>query len=98
MKQADIDRYADNIVKHVAAQIDFALQPIRKRLDELEAMPKSVYRGTWAANEHYEKGNQVSHSGSLWLSTNSNFNSKPGTSSSWKMVDKRGRAELHEHA
>jgi hypothetical protein len=48
------------------------------------------YRDVFAAGEQYQRGDLVTHDGSLWLAL-ADTEAQPGAEGGWKLVTKRGR-------
>lgn len=93
MKFRDMEAVAKAIAPHIKA--------LAARLDQLEsqiagasaqtANLADAYDGVWRAGKQYQRGQLVTHKGSLWLAEVGS-NCEPGTGSAWKMVSKNGKA------
>ena len=68
------------------------VEPLRKRIEELEHMQREFcYRGVWAVGS-YRVGNFVTYGGSLWHCDRDNTDTKPGTdASAWTLAVKHGK-------
>ncbi|GEP61044.1 hypothetical protein [Reyranella soli] len=70
------------------------LDALAKEVAELRAAQTKTladsFRGTWIAGTVFARGSLVTHDGSLFLAM-VDGSEKPGTSSEWKLVTKRGR-------
>jgi hypothetical protein len=53
-------------------------------------LPISIYRGVWQQDQTYEKGDNVTWAGSIWVAQTDTA-AKPETNSDWKLAVKRGR-------
>lgn len=63
---------------------------LEKRIEALEKGQKAMcYRGVYDTTEHYEKGNFVTHGGSMWAAL-ADEPGKPGASDGWQLAVKRG--------
>jgi hypothetical protein len=61
-----------------------------KRVDALEAIPRQVYRGTWAEGVEYHEGNSVTFSGSVWWCWRTT-RQQPGDGPDFTLMVKRGK-------
>ena len=50
------------------------------------------YCGTWQHDDHYLKGNFVTHHGSVWHANSFNQREAPGSSDAWTLAVKRGNS------
>lgn len=70
------------------------IDALEQRLKALEAGgAKSLidaYRGTYKDGEQYQRGQLITHQGSLWF-CGMDTNSRPGTGPHWTMAVKAGR-------
>lgn len=55
-------------------------------------LPIVIDRGVYSADKEYERGDSVSHGGSLWIAQVKQPDHKPGEGSGWRLAVKRGRA------
>lgn len=56
------------------------------------SLPAMIYRGIWAAEEAYAKGDTSTRDGSLWILVDQQQKGAPGTEGSgWRLAAKRGR-------
>lgn len=82
-------------IKGVQDRADQQVADLAARLDALAARgPSMEYRGTWQANEMYPKGSVVTHSGSMWWSSEDQVSgaTPPGQGPTpWVLAVKRGR-------
>jgi len=68
------------------------VRPLAKRLKELEARDVVPYKGTWATDDTYGRGDFTTHDGSLWIARRDCTGRRPGDDpSAWTLVCKRGR-------
>lgn len=67
------------------------IDPMKARLDALEAKPSMQHRGVWRADTQYQQGDVVSHGGSGWISKALNKAQKPGETRLWTLFVKKGR-------
>jgi hypothetical protein len=65
---------------------------LEKRVAELEAKSiERAYQGIWRTADAYEAGQLATHDGSLWLAKQPSCGVRPGTSSKWVLIVKRGK-------
>ena len=75
----------------IAAAATIRIRDLAERVDALEAqLANFQHRGAFQAGVAYFKGNFVQHSGGCWLAM-ADTDSRPGESSDWRLVAKRGR-------
>lgn len=92
----DWKKLAGLVVDELKAHITQRLAPLEQRLAQLETKGVSLadaYQGTWQrGGAAYQRGELVSHGGSLWLATADTVE-QPGSgpASGWTLVVKRGR-------
>jgi hypothetical protein len=58
-----------------------------------EMVVRNEHRGVWSSALGYERGDQVTHDGSVWVAKQDNPTGKPGTPEaveSWRLIVKRG--------
>jgi hypothetical protein len=83
-----------NGVKSMVAPVRDRIAGLEKTVEELKAAQTKTladsFRGTWMAGTVYARGGLVVQDGSLWLAL-ADSAEKPGASSDWKMVTKRGK-------
>jgi hypothetical protein len=83
------------IAPPIKRHVERALGPLIARLDVLEArierqIAEFKYLGAWDSQREYQKGNFVTHGGSIWH-CNAATRAKPGDSADWTLAVKRGR-------
>jgi hypothetical protein len=97
----NVKTLADGIAPVLVEAIDhYAVKPLSARIEALEkaleaqkAAPLSLsdsFRGTWMPGTTFSRGSLVVWDGSLWLALVDSAE-KPGASSDFKMVCKKGR-------
>jgi hypothetical protein len=83
-----------SVVRDHLARIAEALSRHGERLDRLEATTQRTladsYQGVWQADVTYQRGELVTHSGSLWLVL-AETRARPGTSDAMRLIVKGGR-------
>jgi hypothetical protein len=87
----DAERFAEGLHEHILKM----LQPYREKIRELEQQLRELekgnladaYRGTHEQGQIYERGDLLTHSGSLWICLHETQD-KPGASPDWRMVAK----------
>ena len=79
----------DAILKGIAETVG---QHIAKCFAELRADCTMRFKGVWAADAEYLRGDTVSHDGSLWVAVDRTKGGTPGKSCDWKLAAKRGSA------
>jgi hypothetical protein len=67
-----------------------AIEPLRKRIEELEAK-QLTFAGVWKAGEMYPENALVTKGGSMWHSKMPRNTTTPGDGLAWRLVVKRGR-------
>jgi hypothetical protein len=65
------------------------LEPLVRRLDDLESRPQLQYCGVWSGERTYVTGNVVTSAGSAWH-CNAETTDRPGASPCWVLMVKRG--------
>lgn len=91
MSVLDKDEFVRGIALFVDDEIRRRMEPLMKRIEELEALPKLKYVGTWSDGKNYDEGNFVTHQGSLWHCDAKSGGRMPGTSDDWTLCVKHGR-------
>ena len=95
MEKADMELLA-SAIGNVLGE---AIEPLHKRIEELEKRSAPVWRGTWHAGMNVEPGSFVTDRGSLWLAVEQSNGTRPGESSCFKLVVKNGHADgVKRHA
>lgn len=79
------------IAERIEASIAKAIEPLARRIDELEARPSLKYCGVWDENTQFNEGDFVTDHGALWH-CKASTRARPGTSGDWQLAVKRGRA------
>ena len=76
----------------VRDQIEKANAPLRQRIEELEnRISQFRYCGVWVDGARYERGNFVTHNGSVWH-CDVDTDAKPGTNNVvWTLAVKHGK-------
>lgn len=67
------------------------LEPLRKRILELEQRPDVAWKGVWQENTAYVAGALITRRGGLWLATRSTGDRPGDDNSGWRLVCKEGR-------
>ena len=84
MKKSDIEAIAGAVANTMKAYVDARLQEF--------AAKALTYRGTYQHGEQYQKGNFVTHAGSMWHAQVDAPTDKPGSNTGhWKLAVKRGK-------
>ena len=85
----------ENFIEAVAMFVDHEIkkrmEPLEKKIVELEALPKLRYCGTWSDDKTYAEGNFVTHGGSVWHCNAKSTARMPGNSDDWVLAVKHGR-------
>lgn len=63
---------------------------LEKRLATLEARTPFSYEGVFDGSKKYQRGNFVTHDGSLWHAERET-RSEPGAGADWKLAVKKGK-------
>jgi hypothetical protein len=86
--QKQMDRHCETIGVFVAK----VLEPLEKRIAELESRPVLSFAGTWRAASAYAKGACVQHSGGMWMARTDSAGKRPNEhASAWRLIVKRGQ-------
>ena len=92
---ADLTSFTIELWKRLDGWISPQFDSLEKRLTTLEKSTKNTladsYKGTFDAEAHYERGDTLTHSGSLWLAM-TRTKAKPGHTPDWRLIVKRGDA------
>ena len=67
-----------------------AIEPLHKRIEQLEKRSAPVWRGTWHAGMDVEPGSFVTDKGGLWLAVEQSNGTRPGECSAFRLVCKNG--------
>jgi hypothetical protein len=88
MTQSDMETLADAIGKCLGQE----LQPLQKRIEQLEKRAELKWAGIWSDGTRYNEGELVTDRGSLWICT-SPTNDRPGdNASAFRLIVKNGHA------
>jgi hypothetical protein len=87
----DAERFAEGLHEHILKM----LQPYREKIRELEQQVRELeqgsladaYRGTFAQDTNYGRGDMVTDKGAVWLCLHSTTD-RPGPSPNWRMIAK----------
>lgn len=83
-------RIAEAMTTGAVRAVAKEIKALRQRVAVLETREKAMrYRGVFQPAEDYEKGNFVTHDGSLWAAIADNPG-KPGSGGGWQLCAKRG--------
>ena len=63
---------------------------LERRVADLETRPTMSYCGVWKEGAAYQRGDFVTHDGSVWHAWQQTAE-RPGTSEAWQLAVKRGR-------
>ncbi len=92
--KAGLARFADALGKSVRSLFDREhgrFKALEDRVAELEADARNKeYRGVHDPGITYERGNSVTHHGSIWIAKKATT-AVPGTSTDWQLAVKAGR-------
>jgi hypothetical protein len=77
--------YVERVCEVIAARF----VKLEAKVAELESKPSFKYCGVFSADSQYERGEFVTHAGSLWHAWKST-RQVPGTSDDWQLAVKRG--------
>ncbi|RVC80208.1 hypothetical protein EN745_13620 [Mesorhizobium sp. M4A.F.Ca.ET.022.05.2.1] len=65
---------------------------LEARVKELEERPATQYRGVWANEETYKRGDMITHGGSTWhCELDASRGVRPGDGVGWRLMVKKGR-------
>jgi hypothetical protein len=78
------------LVEWAAEMIEGYLEPMRRRIDDLEATAMK-HKGTWLPDAEYHRGDFITYDGSGWVALEASKGMRPGPSASWKLCVKRGK-------
>src|SRR5262245_59522328 len=67
------------------------LEPMKRRVEALEAGPSVVWCDSFKDGNTYVEANLTTHAGGLWLATTTT-RAKPGSSPDWRLIVKSGTA------
>jgi len=91
MQRKTIELFAKGLAPVIRQFVAQQVEPLKQRIAELEQRENNLkYLGTWQASGEYQRGNFISHDGSMWCATR-DTRSRPGTSNDWQLCVKRGR-------
>jgi hypothetical protein len=93
VRVADSDLSIREMAEVVDDAIERAVQPLRRRIAELEASQKEFkYCGVWDAKREYRVGNFCSFNGSMWAARRQSTCARPGEGGDyWTLCVKAGR-------
>lgn len=77
---------ADGIILTVKEAID----PLKKKIAELEARPLPKWAGTFADGKTYHESELCTHKGSLWLAMQDTTTTPGEPGGAWRLIVKRG--------
>lgn len=75
-----------------AAPVEFDGERTFKFFGQEFKVPVILDKGVYDPETKYEKGDSVTHSGSLWIAQVDNPENKPGEGKCWRLAVKRGKA------
>ena len=67
------------------------LKSLDSRIAQLEWRPILSYRGIWREDDDHRVGDFCTHDGSMWYWWQNHTKDRPGTSTAWQLVVKRGK-------
>lgn len=80
------------VIRSELDQRDVRIAALERRIADLEARPRMVYRGTWAPDAVYGIGEYATDHGSVWhCNAAAGTRERPGNSAAWTLAVKRGR-------
>jgi hypothetical protein len=85
----DGKQFGEELTEIIRDFVSRAIQPLKDRIEKLEARGEVKVCGVWLQDREYENGNLAVHNGSLWCAQ-ARTKSRPGTDSSWQLYVKQG--------
>jgi hypothetical protein len=76
---------------HMLKEADDKIAALSRRVREIEETGGIKHRGPWKEGCIYNKGEWITHQGSLWLAKEANAARPGGDHGVWQLIVKRGR-------
>ena len=92
-QRKELDEFRDrlDVVQGMSTMERRKVIPLDAPEDPVERV-RGLWKGVWTKGTRYAAGSLVTDKGSLWHCNEPSFD-RPGTSSSWTLALKRGRAQ-----
>ena len=91
----DLTAFSIELFKQIDGWVSPKFKSLEKRVGSLEKHAKhsiaDAHKGTYSEQMEYQRGDLLTHSGSLWLAQTKTTR-KPGNSGDWTLIVKRGDA------
>jgi hypothetical protein len=87
IKFKELDSLMAALARPIREHVERELEPLRKRIAELEARPAMPYKGVHQRAQKYSRGSVVTFRDSLWIALNDTSESEiPDSSTNWQLM------------